>query len=57
MSSEFALSPPRKRPMELLRLVGWAVALAFLVWSWRGAEMRPIGAIHADVLKAVKEKL
>ena len=35
MSSEFALSPPRKRPMELLRFVGWAVALAFLVWSWR----------------------
>lgn len=42
MSSEFALSPPRKRPMELLRLVGWAVALAFLVWAWRGAEMRPM---------------
>ena len=39
MSSEFVLSPSRKRPMEPLRLVGWAVTLAFLVWSWRGAEM------------------
>ena len=41
MSSEFALSPPRKRPMELLRLVGWAVALAFLVWCVRGRKCAP----------------
>ena len=32
--------------------LGWA-----RVACCQGAEMRPIGAIHADVLKAVKEKL
>ncbi len=57
MSSEFALSPPRKRPMELLRLVGWAVALAFLVWSWRGAEMRPMTLIteSGNILTLIKD--
>lgn len=57
MSSEFALSPPRKRPMELLRLVGWAVALAFLVWSWRGAEMRPMTLIteSGSILTLIKD--
>lgn len=57
MSSEFALSPPRKRPMELLRFVGWAVALAFLVWSWRGAEMRPMTLIteSGNILTLIKD--
>lgn len=57
MSSEFVLSPPRKRPMELLRLVGWAVALAFLVWSWRGAEMRPMTLIteSGNILTLIKD--
>lgn len=57
MSSEFALSPPRKRPMELLRLVGWAVALAFLVWAWRGAEMRPMTLIteSGNILTLIKD--
>ena len=57
MSSEFALSPPRKRPMDLLRLVGWAVALAFLVWSWRGAEMRPMTLIteSGNILTLIKD--
>ena len=56
MSSEFVLSPPRKRPMELLRLVGWAVALAFLVWSWR-AEMRPMTLIteSGNILTLIKD--
>ena len=45
MIPEFALSPPRKRSMDLLRLAGWAVALAFLVWSWGGAEMPPMTLI------------
>lgn len=57
MSSECALSPPRKRPMELLRLVGWAVALAFLVWAWRGAEMRPMTLIteSGNILTLIKD--
>ena len=57
MSSEFVLSPPRKRPMELLRLVGWAVALAFLVWSWRVAEMRPMTLIteSGNILTLIKD--
>ena len=57
MSSEFVLSPPRKRPMELLRLVGWAVALAFLVWAWRGAEMRPMTLIteSGNILTLIKD--
>ena len=45
MSSELILNPPRRRSADLLRLLGWAVLLAFLVWSWRGAEMRPLTLI------------
>ena len=57
MSSEFVLSPSRKRPMEPLRLVGWAVALAFLVWAGRGAEMRPMTLIteSGNILTLIKD--
>ena len=43
--------------MELLRLVGWAVALAFLVWAWRGAEMRPMTLIteSGNILTLIKD--
>ena len=43
--------------MELLRLVGWAVALAFLVWAWREAEMRPMTLIteSGNILTLIKD--
>ncbi|MFR0875667.1 MAG: PhnE/PtxC family ABC transporter permease [Bilophila wadsworthia] len=50
-------APSAQTPMELLRLVGWAVALAFLVWSWRGAEMRPMTLIteSGNILTLIKD--
>ena len=43
--------------MEPLRLAGWAVALAFLVWAWRGAEMRPMTLIteSGNILTLIKD--
>lgn len=43
--------------MELLHLVGRAVTLAFPVWSWRGAEMRPMTLIteSGSILMLIKD--
>lgn len=37
--------PPRSLQNTLGRLVGWCLVLATLVWSWDGADMRPLALI------------
>ena len=57
MSSEFILNPPRRRSADLLRLLGWTIVLAFLVWSWRGAEMHPLTLLSesGNILPLVRD--
>ncbi|MBV8536441.1 MAG: phosphonate ABC transporter, permease protein PhnE [Alphaproteobacteria bacterium] len=38
--------PPHSRKAGLLRGFGYALALAVLAWSWKGAEMRPYDLIR-----------
>jgi phosphonate transport system permease protein len=38
--------PPRDLKKSLLSYLGWGLFLAVLVWSWEGAEMRPLDLIR-----------
>lgn len=43
-----SLTVPRKPPRRTLaQALGWALTLAVLVWSWEGAEIRPL-ALYKD---------
>jgi phosphonate transport system permease protein len=44
--------PPRDMKRSLSSLVGWGLFLAVLMWSWEGAEMRPLDLfIYADNMR------
>ena len=38
-------SPPRSLQSSLTSLLGWALVLGILGWSWEGADMRPLALI------------
>ena len=38
--------PPRDLKKSLLSYLGWGLFLAVLIWSWEGAEMRPLDLIR-----------
>lgn len=40
-----ATQPPRSLKSSILNLLGWALVLAALAWSWEGADMRPLDLI------------
>ena len=40
-----SLRPPRSSWEKFSRMLTWMTVLALLVWSWRGAEMRPLALI------------
>ena len=39
---------PRPRRAPLSTQFAWAMVLAFLIWSWEGADMRPL-ALFKDM--------
>lgn len=39
-------APPRDAKRSVLVLLAWVAAVAFLAWSWEGAEMRPLDLIR-----------
>jgi phosphonate transport system permease protein len=41
-----AVLPPRALKRSIGNILGWAVALAILVWAWDGADMRPAELIR-----------
>ncbi|TBU93943.1 phosphonate ABC transporter, permease protein PhnE [Phytopseudomonas dryadis] len=41
-----ATLPPEARKRSWTHLTGWGLFLAFLAWSWQGAEMNPLGLIR-----------
>ena len=38
--------PPRDLKRSTLSIIGWGAVLAVLMWSWGGADMRPMALIH-----------
>ena len=47
--------PPRTMQSSFLSLLGWAIILAVLAWSWEGADMRPLGPETASTAGSLKK--